>query len=160
MKKLLKPYKRLMVEDEEDKSETAIKDLIAIKTVTDENDQGKMMALLRGLVFGDNSVADKFLTALNDWTTSLKIEDFKESKNNRFVKVTESNEGASIEFNGKNYKEIETLLKSIKDVELNQEDNGKVTIVLKNKKSTVFKDDILSVIDGKITISKPSYIFS
>jgi len=63
--------------DEEAKSTKAIKDLIELKAVTSEEDQGAMLAILKGLVFGDNPVADKFLTALNDWTSSLKIEDFE-----------------------------------------------------------------------------------
>lgn len=78
MKKRLTAYKSIFrEEDESDKSLKAIKDLIELKDVTDEEDQGKMMAMIKGLVFGDNPVADKFLKAINDFTSTLKIEDYK-----------------------------------------------------------------------------------
>ena len=75
----LKKYIRHFREESEDaeKSKKAIKDLIDMKTIDTEEEQGKLLSLLRGLVFADNEVADKFLKEINDFTSTLKIEDFE-----------------------------------------------------------------------------------
>ncbi|MFA5153001.1 MAG: hypothetical protein WC554_10605 [Clostridia bacterium] len=71
-------YKRRFKEEsEEEKSLTAIKDLIDMKKIDTEEEQGKFLALLKGLVYADNKHGDLFLTKINDFTSSLKIEDFE-----------------------------------------------------------------------------------
>ena len=69
--------KRIKEGEEEDKSYKAIKDLIDMKSLDTADDRGKFLALIRGLVFADTSAGDKFLSAINDFTSTLKIEDFK-----------------------------------------------------------------------------------
>ena len=48
-----------------------------MKSLDTADDRGKFLALIRGLVFADTSAGDKFLSAINDFTSTLKIEDFK-----------------------------------------------------------------------------------
>ena len=63
--------------ENKDKSYDAIKALIDMKEIDTEDEQGKFLQLIRGLIFADNTVADKFLKAVNDFTSTLKLEDFK-----------------------------------------------------------------------------------
>jgi len=75
--KRYKPVYKIKEDAEEDKSLKAIKDLIDMKSIDTEEEQGKFMALIKGLIFADNKHGDEFLKQINDFTSSLKIEDFK-----------------------------------------------------------------------------------
>ena len=62
---------------EEDKSLEAIKDLIDTKWSGSNEEQGKAVALLKGLAFSDTDVSNKFMKELDTFTSGLKIEDFE-----------------------------------------------------------------------------------
>jgi len=79
MKKIVIYKKQFSEDEEEDKSIKAIKDLIDMENVDTSEERGKMMAIIQGLVHADTKVGDKFLSQINDFTSTLKIEDFKES---------------------------------------------------------------------------------
>lgn len=63
--------------EDEGKSIDAIKALIDMPRLDTAEERGKFEALIRGLVYADNPVGDKFLNAINDFTSTLKIEDYK-----------------------------------------------------------------------------------
>lgn len=80
MEKYTPKFKRIKEEDasaEEDKSLKAVKELIDMKSIDTEEEQGKFLELLKGLVFADNKHGDLFLKKINDFTSTLKIEDFE-----------------------------------------------------------------------------------
>lgn len=59
--------------------EKVIKDLA--KSYGDSNeDQGKMVNLMKGLAFSDDAEANKFMKALDKWTTEYANKNVKESK--------------------------------------------------------------------------------
>ena len=63
---------------EEDKSLKAIKDLIDTKWSGSNEDQGKAVALLKGLAFSDTDISNKFMKELDKFTSGLKVEKFEE----------------------------------------------------------------------------------
>ncbi len=74
----VKKYNRKFKEDAgEDKSLEAIKDLIDTKWSGSNEDQGKAVALLKGLAFSDTDISNKFMKELDKFTSRLKIEDFE-----------------------------------------------------------------------------------
>jgi len=72
------PKFKIKEDAEEDKTLEAVKALIDMKDISNEDEQGKFIELLKGIVFADNKHGDEFLKQINDFTSSLKIEDFKE----------------------------------------------------------------------------------
>ena len=76
-KTMVKVYTKRFKEDaEEDKSKKAIKDLIELKWSYTEEEKGKASNLLKGLLYADNPVANKFLKALDEFTSSLDENDY------------------------------------------------------------------------------------
>lgn len=65
-------------DDNEAKTLEAVKALIDMKDISNEDEQGKFIELLKGIVFANNAHGDNFLKQINDFTSGLKIEDFKE----------------------------------------------------------------------------------
>ena len=78
MKQVVLYKKKFEEEDEEAKSLKVIEDLIDMEEIDTEEEQGKFLALIKGLIFADNKHGDAFLKKINDFTSTLKIEDFKE----------------------------------------------------------------------------------
>lgn len=82
---MIKKYERKFkdkikeADDNEAKTLEAVKALIDMKDISNEDEQGKFIELLKGIVFADNAHGDIFLKKINDFTSGLKIEDFKES---------------------------------------------------------------------------------
>jgi len=79
--KEMKRYKSVfnkVKEDEEDKSVKAVKDLIDLDWEADEDSKHKAVAMIQGLFTADTKVGNDFLKQLSDFTSGLKIEDFKE----------------------------------------------------------------------------------
>ena len=60
-----------------------------------------------------------------------------------------------ITFDAKNTKEIMKLLGD-KGFKTNQEENGKLTVIIDNKDVTIFKGDTIEFKDGTINIVKPN----
>lgn len=54
----------------------AIKSLISTKFSGSNEEQGKAVQLLRGLAFSDDPASNKFMKALDDFTSKLNPEDF------------------------------------------------------------------------------------
>ena len=61
-----------------------------------------------------------------------------------------------IEFDGKNFKEIEELLSRF-GVNCSQDEDGKITIDPNGKNHTLFKDDIIIVDDNSLFLLPPIY---
>ncbi|KKK92481.1 hypothetical protein LCGC14_2702470, partial [marine sediment metagenome] len=57
-----------------------IKALINTKFSGSNEEQGKAVQLLRGLAFSDDPASDKFMKALDNFTSGLKAEDFTEAR--------------------------------------------------------------------------------
>ena len=76
--KRYKPVFTKVKEDEDDKSEKAIKDLIDLNWGEDEDHQNTALQLIKGLIYANTPTADKFIQDLSDYTSKMKIEDFKE----------------------------------------------------------------------------------
>jgi hypothetical protein len=68
-------YKKIYKEDENDKTQDVIKELIVTKWSGDE--PGKILALFKGVIFANTDAAKKFLKKLDDYSSGLNIEDFK-----------------------------------------------------------------------------------
>jgi len=80
MKRYKQNFKQVIKEDEEEaKSEKAIKDLIDLNWGKDEEAQNTAIALFKALVFANTKVADKFIQDLSDFTSKMNSEDYKES---------------------------------------------------------------------------------
>ncbi len=62
----------------------------------------------------------------------------------------------NVTFNGKNAKDIKSFLKK-HGVDLNQESNGKISVVIDGKEKIIFKDDVVSIKGKKVVIIKPNY---
>lgn len=62
----------------------------------------------------------------------------------------------SIVFNGKNADEIKSLLKK-QGAKVTQEPNGKLSVEIKGKDVTIFKDDEVTVKGKTVTVKKASY---
>jgi len=69
--------------------------------------------------------------------------------------LTEAKEN-KITFNGKNAREIKAFLNK-QGFDLKQESNGRISIIINGKEKTVFKEDVIEVIDGKVRIIKMGY---
>lgn len=65
---LLEASKRVITEKEDPDAKEIIKDLAKSYGKTNE-DQGKMVSLIEGLAFSDDDAANKFMKALDKWTT-------------------------------------------------------------------------------------------
>jgi len=92
---MIKKYERrfknkvLEADDNESKTLEAVKALIDMSDISTEDEQGKFIELLKGIVFADNAHGDLFLKKINDFTSGLKIEDFKESNISKKIKESE-----------------------------------------------------------------------
>lgn len=65
-----------------------IKDLA--KSYGDSNeDQGKMVALMKGLAFSDDPAANKFMKALDKWTTSYAEKVKESTQEENILKIKE-----------------------------------------------------------------------
>jgi hypothetical protein len=71
----MKPYKSCF--KEETNSAQVIKDLIDLKDVNTDEEKGKFLSLIKGLIFANTSESNKFLTDINTFTSTLKIENYK-----------------------------------------------------------------------------------
>lgn len=78
MKRYKPVFTKVKEETDEAQSEKAIKDLIDLDWGKDEDAQNTALALLKGLVYADNKVADKFLQDLSDFTSKMKDEKYEE----------------------------------------------------------------------------------
>ena len=80
--------KKLKEEDKVDVKKV-IKDLA--KSYGDSNEeQGKMVNLMKGLAFSDDAEANKFMKALDKWTTEYSNKNIKENKMRKIEKVEET----------------------------------------------------------------------
>jgi hypothetical protein len=79
MKRYKPVFTKVKEGTEESQSEKAIKDLIDLDWGKDEDAQNTALALLKGLIYADNKVADKFLQDLSDFTSKMKDEKYEEA---------------------------------------------------------------------------------
>jgi len=73
------PKFKIKEDAEEDKSIKAVKDLIDLDWEADDDSKHKAVAIIQGLFTADTKIGNDFLKQLSDFTSGLKIEDFKES---------------------------------------------------------------------------------
>ena len=73
-------YKEMMIQEQEEKKQadagSVIKELIDTSWGGSNDEQGKAVQLLRGLAFSDDPKSNKFMSALDKFTSGLKAEDF------------------------------------------------------------------------------------
>jgi hypothetical protein len=71
---------REMIQEQEEKKDvnvgSVIKELIDTSWSGSNDEQGKAVQLLRGLAFSDDPKSNKFMKALDKFTSGLKAEDF------------------------------------------------------------------------------------
>jgi hypothetical protein len=73
----MKKYKKESAkESDTDKSKQVISDLIDMKNVDTDDEKGKFLQLITGLVHADNSIAKKFLNDINTFTSKLDSKDY------------------------------------------------------------------------------------
>ena len=88
--KMMKQNMRKFREEDEGDNETktlkAVEELISMDDISTEDEQGKFLELLKGIVFADKKHGNAFQKKINDFTSTLKIEDFKESKKRSKIK--------------------------------------------------------------------------
>jgi hypothetical protein len=73
----MKKYRSIFQEAEEDKTQDSIDELITMKRLDTEEDKGKFLELIKGIVFSNNSKGNEFLNKINDFTSTLKKEDIE-----------------------------------------------------------------------------------
>jgi len=68
----MKRYKRIIKEAEENKTQDSIDALIAMPRIDTEDDKGKFIELIKGVLYSNTSEGNEFLNKINDFTSSLK----------------------------------------------------------------------------------------
>jgi translation initiation factor 2B subunit (eIF-2B alpha/beta/delta family) len=72
----MKKYKKFFKEEEQTDIKKIISDLIETNWSGSNEEQIKAVQLLKGLATSDESSANKFMKELDDFTSTLKKEDF------------------------------------------------------------------------------------
>lgn len=73
---MIKKYKSLYKE-QENTSQSVIQSLISMQTIDTNEEKGKFLELIQGLIYANNPIANKFLNDINNFTSKLNIEDYK-----------------------------------------------------------------------------------
>jgi len=67
----------VLTQEVKNKAIEIVKELIDTSWGGDNKEQGKAVQLLRGLAFSDEDVSNKFMAALDKFTSGLDIKDFE-----------------------------------------------------------------------------------
>ena len=73
------------------------------------------------------------------------------------VKINEALNEGSVTFDGKNKEKIQKLLNK-GGFESNIESSGKFSVKINGKDVTIFKDDVVTIKNKKVSVTKPSYV--
>jgi hypothetical protein len=72
-----KQPKKIRLSEEDVNVSKVISDLIDTKWSGSNEDQGRAVALMKGLAFSDSPLANKFMKAMDDFTSGLNKADFQ-----------------------------------------------------------------------------------
>lgn len=72
----MKSFKGFINEKGENKASEIVKELIDTSFGGSNDSQGKAVELLKGLAFSDEAISNKFMKALDKWTSGLNPDDF------------------------------------------------------------------------------------